>query len=118
MVAEGAFRREASDSRGSQVRSLLLGLLLRLGPTSAEGIQRALAGRGLEVALSSVYLTLNALERSGALRSFRGLGRTTLFVHRGRAQVYLICRSCGRTEALPLPEAYVRALERQSERCG
>lgn len=92
-------------------RALLLGVLPRLGPTSAEGVQRGLAARGVRLSLSSIYTSLEALERGGLIRSFRGPGRTALFVREGRARVYLICRGCGHLEVLELPPSYVKALQ-------
>lgn len=109
---------DEGPARRADTRSVLLGLLPSLGPVSAEEVQRALAARGFESSLSSVYTSLGALERTGLVRSFRGTGRTTLFVREGRAGVYLSCRNCGYLEGLALPSAFVEALAARSAAHG
>ena len=49
-------------------RQLLEVLFTAEGPMSAESIARALAHRGTEIELSSIYRSLEALEQLGAVR--------------------------------------------------
>ncbi|WMT57952.1 transcriptional repressor [Truepera radiovictrix] len=96
----------------------LLEVLPRLGPTTAEGVQRALAEDGLPLALSSIYTALGALERRGLVRALRAPGCSTLFVRAEAAGVYLLCRRCGGVVPLTLPTAYVDALRARSAAHG
>lgn len=95
----------------------ILGLLREVGHASAEEVRAGLSRRGLELALSSVYLALHELCREGSARRFRGAGRT-LFEAGGEVHAHLVCRSCGCVHDLPLPGAYLRALEAESAARG
>jgi Fe2+ or Zn2+ uptake regulation protein len=105
-------------SARSGVPSALLEVLPQLGPATAEGVQRALAERGLPLSLSSVYTTLGALERHGLIHPLRSPGHATRFVRTGAASVYLLCGRCGRIVPLALPAAYMGALRAQSAAHG
>ncbi|MEV3989894.1 transcriptional repressor [Streptomyces sp. NPDC049837] len=69
---------------------------------SAQQLHARMAGAGLQVGLSTVYRTLQALDRDGRLDTVRDADGERLYRWRPTAghRHYLICRRCGRSQAV------------------
>ena len=94
----------ARGLRATEARVLLLGEIRDLDHPTVEALHLATRDRG--IALTTVYRTLETLERAGLVWAVHvpGTGRTYhLGTHAPHA--HLLCRECGRLEDLePIPE--------------
>lgn len=75
---------------------------------SAEDLYFALAEKGENVSLSTVYLNLNVLSSSGVLREFQGAEGQKLYDSNVSPHYHLICRETG--EVLDVPAPTVRGV--------
>ena len=71
---------------------------------SAEGLYKALKGRGENLSLSTVYLNLNVLAEAGLVREFSGIGGEALYDSNIEPHHHLLCKGCGAVLDLPVPE--------------
>lgn len=96
--AIAAFREGGGRLTGAR-RLVLEALFAADGPVSAEDIAGGLGGRLPRSDLTSVYRTLERLERVGLVRHVHmGHGPGLYELERGDEPEYLVCERCGRVD--------------------
>jgi Fur family ferric uptake transcriptional regulator len=104
-------------SRNTRQRAELHALLLESAEfNSAQGIHAALRERGVEVGLTTVYRTLQALAEAGEIDTVRGVKGEQVYRHCSPTHHHhLICRICARTVEVagPAVETWTSAVARQ-----
>jgi Fur family ferric uptake transcriptional regulator len=97
--------RRAGGRFSAARRAVLEALFAAEGPISAEHVARSLAQDGNELELSSVYRSLEHLERLGAVRHVHiGHGPGLYALTGDGEREYLACERCGRVEAVHAEE--------------